>query len=107
LREQSLRRAFAEADERDAVAPDVRAPEELRERALRLADAVERHAPRSVHGEDEERARLVAEAFEAEVGGGDFQCARGHGVVTVQPRQGGGVERGVERETSGSRARRG
>src|SRR5205085_4278570 len=66
-REDKLGVAPAEADERDAVAVDVRASQELRERALRLPDAVRRHAARSVHEEDVERARLRAVAFEAQV----------------------------------------
>src|SRR6185436_9863771 len=77
--------------ERDAVAVDVRPSQQLSQRALRLSDAVEGHASRSVNEKDEERARLTLESLEAKL----VRVERARRVVRSCETWRGGPERRV------------
>src|SRR5947209_13939117 len=94
--QQELCVSLTKADERDTVTFDVRLAQEMRERALRLPDPVERHAARRINDEDVERARAPSELFEAQIIFCDRQSMRARHWPRVSAR--GHAQRRIERE---------
>src|SRR6185369_1247123 len=95
----------AKANQRDFVAMKISLLQQSGERAFRLRQSIDRHAPACVNGEDKQNARAMLELLESQIARLDFHTrSTGHSRSALQLKRRGGSKRGVDGNSRVARA---